>query len=74
VITPNKVISVSESALGRAAVILERGPGPVDIASLFSVVSGKFESIDQFILALDVLYVLGRINVDFERRELTYAS
>lgn len=72
-ITPNKVVALEDSALGLASVILEQGPQPVDLLALYSAVSNEFESIDHFMLTLDVLYVLGRIDVNFQTRMVTYA-
>lgn len=72
-ITPNKVVALEGSALGLASVILEQGPQPVDILRLYHTVGDGFESIDHFLLTLAVLYVLGRLDVDFETRTVTYA-
>jgi hypothetical protein len=73
-ITPNKVVTLQSSALGMVGTILEKGPAPISLVKLYKAVSRQFESIDQFILAIDILYVLGRINVDMERKTLTYVG
>lgn len=73
-ITPNKVVSLKSSALGPATKILERGPHPITVADLQQSLEKEFESIDQFILALDALYVLGRINIDFSAGVLSYVD
>jgi hypothetical protein len=73
-IIPNKVVTVEASALGLTSVILERGPEPISILELYEAVARKFESIDQFLLTIDLLYVLGRIDVDFKTKILTYAD
>jgi hypothetical protein len=73
-ITPNKVLSLNESALGRLGVIMRQGTKTVDIVSLYHKVSGNFESIDQFLLTLDVLFVLGRIDVNLATRSVTFAD
>lgn len=65
-ITPNKVVPLEKSALGLARVLLEEAPRSESISDLQERTSKRFESIDQFILTLDVLFVLGRIKVDFE--------
>ena len=72
-ITPNKVVSLDDSVLSKLAIVLRAGPDIIDVVSLFHRVSDKFDSIDQFLLTLDTLYVLGRIKVDYRTRELTYA-
>lgn len=73
-ITPNKVIPLAESALGRVGLILKHGPGSVDLLSLFHQVDDDFESIDQFFLTMDVLYVLGLIDLNPTTRLVTYAE
>ena len=73
-ITPNKAVSIEESALGMTPAILRRGPEPIDLLSLYEVVHSEFDSIDQFLLALDVLYVIGSVDLDFATRLVTYAE
>jgi hypothetical protein len=73
-ITPNKVVTLENSALGLVSVVLEEGPGPIDLIKLYHYVEKSFESIDQFLLAIDLLYVLGRIEIDFQTRSVLYAS
>lgn len=73
-ITPNKVIPLAQSALGRVGLILKYGPRPVDLLSLFQQVGDDFESIDQFFLTMDVLYVLGLIDLNPTTRLVTYAE
>lgn len=73
-ITPNKIITIDESVLGKLGVILRAGPEKTDAVSLYRKVSDKFESIDQFLLALDTLYILGKIDIDFSAETLTYAA
>ena len=63
-ITPNKVITLRESALGRTPVILQEKASQENLAGLYEKVGKHFESIDQFLLAVDVLYILGQIDVD----------
>ncbi len=72
-ITPNKVIPLDESALGRLSEIMREGPDAVDLITLYRRVSDRFESIDQFLLTLDVLFVLGRIDVNRTTRTVSYA-
>jgi hypothetical protein len=73
-ITPNKVITLRESALGRTPIILrEKGP-PDYLVALYEKVRKDFESIDQFLLTLDVLYILGQVDVDLSTGTVTYAD
>lgn len=73
-ITPNKVVPLSASVLGNLTHMLHAGPEATTVASLFEQVGDKFESIDQFLLAIDVLYILGRITVDFTTEKVLYAA
>lgn len=73
-ITPNKVVPLSASVLGHLAHVLKAGPDPARVVDLFHQVGEKFESIDQFLLALDVLFVLDRLTVDFGSEEVIYAA
>jgi hypothetical protein len=71
---PNKVITLRESALGRAPLILREKASQVNLTSLYDKVGGEFESIDQFLLTIDVLYILGQINVDLSTGVVIYAD
>lgn len=73
-ITPNKVVSLSESVLGHLVYVLKAGPYSTSVLDLFHQVGDKFESIDQFLLALDVLYILDRLTIDFSTEKVIYAA
>ena len=73
-IVPNKTVTLDESALGSAIAILEQGPDPILLASLYERVADQFQDIDHFLLTLDVLFLLERIDVDFNSKEVSYAS
>ena len=73
-ITPNKVITLRESALGRAPIIMREKVPQGNLVSLYEKVRKDFESIDQFLLTLDVLYILGQIDVDLSTGMVTYAD
>jgi hypothetical protein len=73
-ITPNKVVALRDSVLGRLAKILGAGPAPITVLELFNEVGDQFDSTDQFILAMDSLYILNRITIDFESEKVIYAS
>jgi hypothetical protein len=71
---PNKVITLRESALGRTPVILREKASQANLVSLYDKVGKEFESIDQFLLAIDVLYILGKIDLDLTSGMVTYAD
>ena len=73
-IMPNKVITLRDSALGRAPVILREKASQANLTSLYDKVGAEFESIDQFLLTIDVLYILGQINVDLSTGVVIYAD
>ncbi len=73
-IIPNKVITLRESALGKTPMILRAKEVQVNLGALYRTVGKEFESIDQFLLTLDVLYVLGRIDIDLSTGTVTYAD
>jgi len=68
---PNKLFSYEESTLSKFAPIL----GALEkqnysVLGLFSEIRRQFESIDDFLLALDCLYGLGKIDYDDEEEVL----
>ena len=73
-IVPNKVVTLEDSALGLVGVILDQGPDTIELMKLYHIVSDSFESIDQFLFTIDLLYVLGRVEVNFQTGRLTYAG
>ena len=73
-ITPNKVVPLSASVLGLLTHVLKAGPAPTQLADLFQQVGDKFESIDQFLLTLDVLFLLDRLTVNFSTERIVYAA
>ena len=73
-ITPNKVVPLSASVLGHLTHLLKAGPDVTTVAALFERVGDQFESIDQFLLAMDVLYILDRLTVEFATQKVSYAA
>ena len=73
-IVPNKVITLRESALGRTPLILREKATQTNLVSLYDKLGKEFESIDQFLLTIDLLYILGQIDVDLSTGVVTYAN
>nr|WP_316250401.1 ABC-three component system middle component 7 [Bacillus pumilus] len=75
-IVPNKIISLNESIIGKMTFILEHITEQkyLTIEDLFRNTRSHFEEIDEFVLSLDVLYLLDAIEVEFSRGEATYVS
>lgn len=72
-IVPNKVISFSESIIGKMPIILEYlSKQDMTVKELFFTTQDYFEEIDEFIYSLDVLFLLNAIKVDFDKGVVTY--
>jgi len=74
VITPNKVVALERSALGLTQVVLAEAPNADSLLDLQQRTSKHFESIDQFLLTVDLLFVLGRISVDFNTGRIAHVD
>ncbi|WGV60434.1 hypothetical protein QIH01_04700 [Brevibacillus brevis] len=67
-IVPNKVISFQESIINKMLIILEqlRRNEHYKVADLFLEHGRKFEGIEEFVYALDVLFLLDEIDLDVD--------
>lgn len=74
-IYPNKHIAVEDSIIYKMLAILEAQEGyEMNIHDLYSKTKKKFNNADEFILSLDVLYVLDMIEVEFETEIIRYVK
>ena len=74
-IVPNKVIRFSESIIGKMTTILDLvSKEETTIKDLFFATQNYFDEIDEFIYALDVLFLLDVIRVDFDKGVVTYVK
>lgn len=73
-ITPNKFIALDESILSKLEIVLDEQIDEMGIRELYRAVMHRFDTADQFLLALDVLYVLGRVDVDFRTATVSHAD
>jgi hypothetical protein len=73
-ITPNKFIALDASILAKLDIILSEYPKEVSIRDLFHAIGHRFDAADEFLLAIDVLYILGRVSVDFRTASISYAD
>lgn len=72
-IVPNKVISFNESIIGKMPIILRLIINQdYTIKDLFLATKEHFDEIDEFILALDVLYILD--SIDIKEGVITYVK
>ncbi|MEC1680331.1 hypothetical protein P9E06_12980 [Bacillus mojavensis] len=74
-LVPNKVISFSDSIIGKMTVILDDlSENEVSIQELFNNTKEQFDEIDEFIYSLDVLYLLDAIKVDLNKGVVSYVD
>lgn len=62
-LVPNKTISIEESSLYKACQLLEIIESPIELIELYQTNKKLFLDISSYIDALDMLYVLGKIEV-----------
>lgn len=74
-IYPNKHIRFEESIIFKMVSILENQDSlEINIHELYLKTKSKFKNIDEFIISLDVLYVLDMINMNFENENIEYVK
>lgn len=74
-IVPNKVIKFEDSIIGKIQFILkEMKDGKIDIKKIYNNNIKNFEDINDFIIALDVLYILDVIKYNEEEGEYYYVE
>lgn len=73
-ITPSKFVTLENSIIAKLPPLLSEIPGEIELSRLYAQVNKQFSSVDQFMLSLDVLYLLGYIDVDFKTRTVTYVA
>ena len=74
-IYPNKHIRIEDSIIYKMTAILEvKNDFEMNIHDLYSKIKTKFSNTDEFILSLDVLYVLDMIEVDFNTETIKYVK
>jgi hypothetical protein len=74
-IVPNKVIKFEDSIIGKIQFILkEMNDGKIDIKKIYYNNIKNFEDINDFIIALDVLYILDVIKYNEEEGEYYYVE
>lgn len=74
-ILPNKLVSFQNSLLPKMVLIIdELYVEPLSVSGLYEKLRKKFEDLDQFILTLDVLYVLEKVRYNEEWEVLEYVE
>lgn len=65
-ITPSKTISFKNSITFKMLCILDEQFDEISLAELYQKTKRKFVGLDEFVYAVDVLHILGKIDVDVE--------
>ena len=63
-IVPSKFTSFDKSILARLPCLLRQLTNEKSISQLYAETHREFEDVGEFVLALDTLFVLGRIAID----------
>lgn len=72
-ITPGKFVRFGESTLNHLALVLAAVDIPIPLTELFAATSKHFNGPGEFIYAMDVLYVLGAVEVDLNTKVVSRA-
>ena len=75
-IVPNKFLRLEETSLGKIKFILLEEPKSVEISitDLFDKVAAKFDTIEEFVYALDILFLIQKLDWHPARRVISYVK
>lgn len=74
-ILPNKLISFQDCILAKTVYILEKiSDSDFSVIELYEQVETHFEDLNEYMLALDVLYVLGKIKYNEGLQVIQYVE
>lgn len=71
---PNKFTTFDKSILAKISLLIIDEIDSISISELIELRLQKFEDISEFMLALDVLYVLGKIELDENQGIINYVN
>ena len=63
-IVPNKIISLDQSLIAKLPMLVAGLETDRSVFELYELNQYQFKDVGEFLIALDVLYVLGRIELD----------
>jgi len=72
-LVPNKIISLDDSCLYRAAKLLSKLDNDISITDLYVSEKKLFKDLADFIDVLDLLFVLEKVILDFENEVIKIA-
>lgn len=73
-ICPDKFTTLDNSIVSKAGHLLLDDRTDITISKLLELKRSKFSDIGEFILALDTLFALGKIEIDNENEIIKYVS
>ncbi len=71
---PSKFTSFDSSILAKISILILDDVESISLSELIRVRLGKFEDISEFMLALDVLFVLKKIDLDDNNGLIKYVN
>ena len=71
---PNKFTSFDKSILAKIGMLIIDESAPISLSKLIEMRLDKFEDISEFMLALDILYVLGKVELDESQGMISYVN
>ena len=74
-IFPDKLVSFQDSIIAKSVYILkELQNNELVVSDLFIATKEYFEDVSEFLLALDTLYLLGKLNLNDKSQVIQYAE
>ncbi len=74
-ILPNKLIKFQDSILAKTVFILDKvSQNSQSVSELYCLVKEHFDDVNQYILTLDVLFTLEKINYNEEMQVMEYVE
>ena len=73
-ITPSKFTTLDQSILAKTRFLFVDGCNEISLTDLKKMTIDKFTDIGEFMLALDVLFVLEKIEIDNEKGIVRYVD
>ena len=71
---PSKFTKFDQSILAKISLLIVDDVESIKLSELIRLRLSKFEDISEFLLALDVLYALGKIEIDENEGMIRYAN
>ena len=71
---PSKFTSFDRSILAKISILMLDNVETISLSDLINIRLDKFEDIGEFMLALDVLFVLGKIELEEDKGVIKYVN